>query len=394
MTQPTQEDVLQQVRSLPPLPAAIGRLLRLVNDPDVNFQEIARTISLDQTLTAQLLRIANSAFYGFPQQIRTVQQATVVLGRYAVRNMALSLAMVTLRNRMSDQWPLSPETFWRHSMGVACGARMLARDEPAVDPEEAFVAGLLHDIGKIVLVERDADAYARVAKEARSMGRPLHELEQESFGIDHAEVGHILCRHWNIPGALGTSVASHHSGAGPEETDAARHLTSVVSAANILAKLAGIGDGGDPIIPSSWPEPSVLANLQPDRLRRTLEALPEEVAINERIFFQTAPPPGPPPPLEGQAVRVFLGERGSRLLVSLALTGLRCRTAAPEDGGPDLVVADAALPEAERAGYLRAGTPILDYTAWRSGHAPAAFLDVTKLHAWLSHPSIPQTTLT
>jgi putative nucleotidyltransferase with HDIG domain len=394
MTHATQEDVLQQVRSLPPLPAAIGRLLRLVNDPDVNFQEIARTISLDQTLTAQILRIANSAFYGFPQQIRTVQQATVVLGRYAVRNMALSLAMVTLRNRMSDEWPLSPETFWRHSMGVACGARMLARDEAKVDPEEAFVAGLLHDIGKIVLVERDTDGYASVGKEARMSSRPLHELERNAFGIDHAEVGHILCRHWNIPGALGSSVAYHHGGAGPDASDAARSLTAVVSAANVLAKLAGIGDGGDPLIESSWPDASVLSVLAPDRLRRTLEALPDEVALNERIFFQTAAPPGPPPPLEGQAVRVFLGERSSRLLVSFALTGLRCRATASDSGDPDLVVADAALPEAERTRYRQDGVPILDYETWRSNHAPAGFLDVPKLHAWLSHPPIPQSTLT
>ena len=127
--------ILQRISSLPPLPAAIGRLLRLVNEPDVEFKEIAKTISLDQTLTAQLLRIANSAFYGFSHQIRTVQQATVILGRHAVRNMALSLAMITLRNRMQTSWPLTPEAFWRHSMGVACGARQtacsLAKRRPA-----------------------------------------------------------------------------------------------------------------------------------------------------------------------------------------------------------------------------------------------------------------------
>src|SRR5690606_28646388 len=124
---PATAQILQRVSALPPLPAAIGRLLRLVNDPDGDFQEIARTIALDQTLTAQILRIANSAFYGFSHQIRTVQQATVILGRHAVRNMALSLAMITLRNRMQTGWPLTPEVFWRHSMGVACGASLLAR---------------------------------------------------------------------------------------------------------------------------------------------------------------------------------------------------------------------------------------------------------------------------
>ena len=137
---PTSAQILQRISTLPPLPAAIGRLLRLVNDPNGNFQEIARTIALDQTLTAQILRIANSAFYGFSHQIRTVQQATVILGRHAVRNMALSLAMVTLRNRMQTSWPIQPEVFWRHSMGVACGARMLARH---IRGTEHILAGLV-----------------------------------------------------------------------------------------------------------------------------------------------------------------------------------------------------------------------------------------------------------
>lgn len=389
MTNPATAQILQRVSTLPPLPAAIGRLLRLVNDPDVDFQEIARTISLDQTLTAQLLRIANSAFYGFSQQIRTVQQATVILGRYAVRNMALSLAMATLRGRMKTDWPLTPEVFWRHSMGVACAARLLAKQLRGADAEEAFVAGLLHDIGKIVLMEHDPRVYRQLLQEVERGIRPLHVLEREAFGIDHGEVGRALCHHWNIPDTLAAAVAAHH-GAFTDETlpPEARPLTELVHTANALAKLAWIGDGGNPLVAAFWRTGPLTVSVPVERLRQVLEALPGEVARNEQLFFQSSQPVSEEGLFVGDAafvVQVQVSEPEQRELVTLTLDVLRTRhtTEVNPDPAPSVALLDAAAPTALRERCSQRGIPILDYSQWRSQHAPSDWINVQQLQNWL-----------
>lgn len=381
---PATAQILQRVSALPPLPAAIGRLLRLVNDPDGDFQEIARTIALDQTLTAQILRIANSAFYGFSHQIRTVQQATVILGRHAVRNMALSLAMITLRNRMQTGWPLTPEVFWRHSMGVACGASLLARHVRGADAEEAFVAGLLHDIGKILLMEHDARTYGRLLEAVRTGAKPLHVLERETFGIDHTEVGRALCQHWNIPDTLGAVTAAHHGDGAALPGDAVQ-LAAFVHLANVLAKLASIGDGGNPLIPANWRRAAATLPLAAGVVPEVLRALPGEVARNEQIFFQTAqaaPVAADNTQYErdpGLSVRIALAQPEHSELVALILHAHRIPYAADASStAPSVVVTD------------RVSTPgmgndsiVIDFGRWNAGRASAEWIDVQQLQHWL-----------
>lgn len=370
--------ILQRISSLPPLPAAIGRLLRLVNEPDADFKEIAKTISLDQTLTAQLLRIANSAFYGFPQQIRTVQQATVILGRYAVRNMALSLTMVRLRHRMNENGPLAPEEFWRHSMAVACGARMLAQHQKAVAPEEAFVAGLLHDIGKIVLVEHDPERYAELLVAAQNGIAPLYALERETFGIDHAEVGEALCKHWNIPHMLTAVVAAHHGGGSGDA--ATLEIVEIVNLADTLAKICEIGNGGNPHIRSSWLSGSKSFAGKGDRVRQILNSLREEVALNEQIFFNR---PSVGHDLNGrglsQKVRLEVASTDARDLLNLALRARGCTITEGPDA--EAIIADSSVPASTRAGYAAS---VYDYSEWLSRQISSDWINTHQLHQWLS----------
>ena len=375
--------ILQRISSLPPLPAAIGRLLRLVNEPDADFKEIAKTISLDQTLTAQLLRIANSAFYGFPQQIRTVQQATVILGRYAIRNMALSLGMAKLRHRMNSEGPLTPEEFWRHSMAVACGARMLAQHQKSAAPEEAFVAGLLHDIGKILMVEYDPETYRILLQQAHDGIAPLYVLEHETFGIDHAEVGEALCRHWNIPDVLATVVAAHH-GAGTGRDASTLHLVEIVNVADTLAKICEIGDGGNPHVPATWLSTSKTFADKSDRVRQVVNSLRDEVAVNEQIFFNR-------PSFVGdhnghsyrkQSVRLSIQSSDANTLLALTLRARGCSVSDASD--IDAVVTDGTLPAAELALFTEQGVPVCDFTQWQSRQISTEWINVFQLHQWLT----------
>lgn len=377
--------ILQRISSLPPLPAAIGRLLRLVNEPDVDFKEIAKTISLDQTMTAQLLRIANSAFYGFPQQIRTVQQATVILGRYAVRNMALSLAMVKVRGHMKADGPLTPEEFWRHSMAVACGARMLAQHQRSVAADEAFVAGLLHDIGKIVFVEYDSETYADLLQKAQDGIGPLHILEHETFGIDHAEVGEALCAHWNIPDVLASVVSAHHGNeAGADET--ALEIVDIVNVADTLAKVGRIGNGGSPHVPAKWLTGSRAFADRSDRVRQTLNSLGEEVAVNEQIFFNR---PSVGSYTDGlgartHAVHVSITDPDLRTLVEFAARAHDCGVVPIETEHVDLVIADESFDGSARADAEAREVPVADFTYWQGEQISRDWINLHKLHTWLT----------
>lgn len=374
---------------LPPLPAAVGRLLRQVNAPEVEFKEIARTISLDQTLTAQLLRLANSAFYGFPQQIRTVQQATVVLGRHSVRNMALSLAIVRLRSHMRADGPLDPEDFWRHSIAVACCARLLAQQQESVEPDEAFVAGLLHDIGKIVLVEYDAATYEELLLIAGDGIAPLYELERKAFGIDHAAVGRALCNYWNIPDVLSATVAAHHDGDGGKPP--ARRTVGIVNLADSLVKICGIGRSGNPHVAATWFSGSRPFGDMPARVRKTLEALPREVASNERIFFEHAVESGMADRFVGRRTRVHVAVEPSdhALLVELALRA-RGYSVVTELGDEmeiddvDFVVADESLRGRDYQAYREAGVEMLDYAMWRLEQISSDWVNVDRLRRWLA----------
>ncbi len=380
------DEILERITSLPPLPAAIGRLLRLVNEPDVEFKEIAKTISLDQTLTAQLLRVANSAYYGFSQQVHSVQQATVILGRYALRNMALSLAMIRLRSHMKQAGPLTPEDFWRHGMAVACGARMLARHCRTVAAEEAFVAGLLHDIGKLVIVEYDRETYGDLLLKAQDGVNPLNLLEIETFGIDHAEIGAALCHHWGLPGIIAAGVAAHH-GADTGADEAALELADVVKLANTLVKIGRIGNGGSPLVSATWLSESDTFAQRPDRVRQIVAALAEEAAINEQMFFNRASPLHSVNGHYGKriAVRISIEDVDCLSLIEFALRSRHGADVTNDYEEADVVIADQFIDESMRWDLTARDVPIRDVTEWRGLQgAGDRWLNLHQLHAWLS----------
>lgn len=390
-TATSSDHILERITSLPPLPTAIGRLLRLVNEPDVEFKEIARTISLDQSLTAQLLRVANSAYYGFSQEVQSVQQATVILGRYALRNMALSLAMIRLRGHMKEIGPLTPEEFWRHSMAVACGARMLARHSRGVAAEEAFVAGLLHDIGKLVFIDYDRAAYGGLLRASQKGSEPLHLLEHEAFGIDHAEIGAALCTHWDLPDIISAGVTAHHGGhEGADE--GALELVDLVRLANVLAKVCRIGTGGNPHVSADWFSQSSIVAGKPDRLRHTVDALAEEAAVNEQIFFNRT---GSMHLASGHrdlrpAFRLAIDDAACRTLIELALRSRYCAVVTSARDAVDVVIADHSPTEADRLEAANRNVlfrSLSDERGWCGGEP---WINIDHLHLWLSELLVSQ----
>ena len=209
------EQAVQQFRAeviarknLPTIPTVLAKILQLVDSESSNGKELITIIERDQALTGKMLRLANSAFFGQSRRVATIPRAVVLLGFSTVRNLALgvkvwdALGSGIARNRL--------EELWLHAVAVATATKAVAARLRAADPDEAFTAGLLHDVGRLVLAMRFRDEYWRSVGGAGEI-EPVAAMETESLGIDHAEVGGWILEAWSLPPAIVEAVRLHHS---------------------------------------------------------------------------------------------------------------------------------------------------------------------------------------
>jgi putative nucleotidyltransferase with HDIG domain len=230
------QDLLDNVEKLISLPAAYVKLNELVEDPTSTADQIAQVITQDVALTARLLRIANSPLYGLATQVDTVSRAVTVLGTQQVRDLALATSASKTFEGIPNEL-VSMDSFWMHSILCALCARTLAMDCLKRQREAVFVAGLLHDIGQLVLYHMLPDL-SRQALEScidGPMGLESHEAEREIIGFDHAEVGGELAHRWALPTNLQECIAYHHD---PAQAKQNRVETAIVHIANSIAALA------------------------------------------------------------------------------------------------------------------------------------------------------------
>lgn len=201
-------DVLKEVHSLPSLPTLVLDLLASLENAEVEVDSLARKIVLDQALTARTLRVANSSFYGRQRRVATIAEAISVLGIHSIRNLALT-ATVMDRLAGGGRTAFCFSSFWRHAIGVALCARALAACT-GQNPEQAYTAGLLHDIGRLVLATRFPAPYESVMAHQVTRDCFVAEAELQVLGLDHALVGEALARHWRFPEFVQQAVAWHH----------------------------------------------------------------------------------------------------------------------------------------------------------------------------------------
>lgn len=238
------EEVLRCIHNLPSLPTAVMELLACLGQEDVNIDALARQIEQDQALTAKTLRIANSSFYGMSNQITTIHEAITILGFRTMYSLATTAALI---NTMSDQKrsEVNLAPFWRHGIATAVCARNLA-PHLNLHPEYAYTAGLLHDIGRLVLVTQFASQYLAVMAYRSAHDCHLIDAERTVLGLDHATVGHALTKQWKFPEPIQQSVACHHAPACAGLPD----LATVVQAANAIAHALDLSQDPNDQVPA------------------------------------------------------------------------------------------------------------------------------------------------
>jgi putative nucleotidyltransferase with HDIG domain len=219
-------------KDLPPLPTTISELLKIANDLSATSKDVGAVIEKDQAMASKVLRIANSAYYGFTQKIKTISHASVCLGLTTVKNLAFTVSSLQLLNQSLEGYGLKEGELFKHSLTVACGSRIVSKVTKVGNPEEVYIMGLVHDIGKIIMDQYAREELGDVLKIQKEKKLLLYKAETEVLGFNHGKLGGKVAERWNFPKELINAIAYHHapiSASGNEQDVYVVHIANRLS---------------------------------------------------------------------------------------------------------------------------------------------------------------------
>ena len=266
----TPETILRSVRELPSLPAVVLELIQSLGDSNASAEQLAAKISHDQAIAAKTLRLANSSFYGLPRQVTSIAEATAILGLRTLRSVATAAGLAEGFAHSRCQG-FDFDAFWRHSIGTALTARAVAQ-RTRQDEDAAFTLGLLHDIGRLVLISAYPDEYTRAIAYRTEHDCLMHVAERHQFGVDHAEVGGVMAEHWRFAPAIVSAIACHHRPA----PDSTRGMTDLVHVAENIAHGLDLSHLQDDMVPLLALDAWSRVGLSDEQCLEVFEAVSEQ----------------------------------------------------------------------------------------------------------------------
>ncbi|MCX7726261.1 MAG: HDOD domain-containing protein [Chitinispirillaceae bacterium] len=275
--------IIEQIDNLPALPAIVSRLIKVVNSPDSSADDAAKLIQKDPALTTKMLRLANSAFYGIPRSISSVTSAVVILGFNTIRSFVLSASVMKMfsspKRRVIDR-----ERFWKHSIVCAMAARIIVRQFIHIrmmDPESAFCAGILHDLGKLIFSEFVSDDYSEVYNYAKQNRISLLEAEEKVIGFTHSQMGRILADKWALPLDLEYSMLYHHE---PMKASSVMELIATIHIANTLSHQMGMNLFDNEPIPQTSTQALAILKIDEAEYERISQILKESLSMSNEFL--------------------------------------------------------------------------------------------------------------
>ena len=272
-------DLLSDKVALPSPPVVYERLMSVINHPRSGSADIARVITEDQSLTARLLKVVNSALFSLPHPIESITQAVKVVGTSQVRDLALATSVMTVFRDVPEDL-IDMRSFWRHSLGCAVVARLIASFRREENVESFFLCGLLHDIGRLVMYTSAAKEASMALDMSLDAGAPLHACERAVFRFDHAEVGGALLDEWRLPETFREAVEFHHR---PSRATMFPLETASVHVADIIVNAARWGSSGEhrvpPHEPSSWAILGLHVSLLPRMMEKAEHQLEQVIGL-------------------------------------------------------------------------------------------------------------------
>lgn len=243
----TKEEVLQQVidsGSLPTLSTVASKLINITGKEETTIYDISKLIAQDVSLSTKILKVVNSSFYNFPNEVGTIQQAVAILGTNAVRSLVLSFSFLNME-RPKHGKGFDYERFWEESLAAAVSSKLIMAKVSDGDPEEVFTVSLLQNLGKLILACAFRETYDQLLQEAAGSEKRLLELEEERIGVNHAYIGCEAAKQWHFPDALTIPILYHHD---PDAyQDANSEMLTEIRVVHLAALLANIMYSGKPI---------------------------------------------------------------------------------------------------------------------------------------------------
>lgn len=231
-------------QDLPTIPVVLNQIMHLTSDDDSSINDLMKVLAQDQALTARILKVANSSYYSLPEKATTIRRAITILGMEQVRNLSVGSSFIHRFSPKNQHNDFDLNGFWAHATAVGVFAELIAHKFPPVPPGDAFTAGILHDIGKMVLLIYFEEEFGLIIKQVEEKRLDFFEAEKSTLNISHDGIAGILLSHWNIPETLVEAVTHHHQ---PNKAPASfQNLAGVIHLANFAAHYLQVGVSGSP----------------------------------------------------------------------------------------------------------------------------------------------------
>lgn len=240
------DNILLKVKEFPTLPTVYTKLSETINSPTSNAQDVANVISQDQSSVSKILKVANSSMYGFVRKVTQIEQAVVYIGFEQIKSLVLALAILKLFENVKEMKGISPEGLWRYSFGVGAISRSIAKKIGEKNIEEFFVSGIIHGIGKLLLMVSIPQVYEKIVLSAKANNEYLYVLERKILGVNHLSIGEMLGEKWKLPKTLCNTLGNFNTGF----VDGRFHLqSSVIHISTVAASMLELGNPGTDKIP-------------------------------------------------------------------------------------------------------------------------------------------------
>ncbi|MBW2059929.1 MAG: HDOD domain-containing protein [Deltaproteobacteria bacterium] len=257
-------------QDLPTIPVVLSQIMHMTASDDSSVRDLINVLNQDQALTARILRVANSAYYGLREKATTIERAVVILGFDMVRSLAVGASFIHYFSPKNQYENFDLNAFWAHTTAVGVFAEAIAQDLGGIDPGYAFTAGILHDIGKLVMLIYFEEEFSQVLARVAEHRLDFYEAETLDFGLNHASVGGTLLRHWHIPEVLAWAIEHHHQ---PLMAEKGLSLAVCVNLADFAARYIQIGSSGSPYLKPPSIELLKSTNLTAKDFKKILKRL-------------------------------------------------------------------------------------------------------------------------
>lgn len=273
---------LEQVEDLPTLPSVAMEVNRLLEDEDVSIRKLTDTIEKDQSIVSKILKLVNSAFFGLRSRVDNISHAVTLLGFNTVRNAVLSVSVIKTFGGVKPGDGFSMADFWRHAVAVGITARFLGQQTRLASPDNGFIAGLLHDMGKVVLSAFFPEIFREVLQ-GMARGASFYEAERDTSPMDHARIGGFLARQWQLPRSLTDAIRCHHA---VKQSAADYRLLLLVHAADLVSVRVRNEQEGAEALKGLHPEALKAVRSQLDNFHDWSQDLREEIDTGCRFFLE------------------------------------------------------------------------------------------------------------